>query len=72
MIEYIDECVGCPPEMGCLGNSCSYKNQPYLVCDECGTVMDDSAGEYLYEYDVDQQLCLDCLSKHFTKIELWR
>lgn len=35
MIEVRDECVGCPPEMGCLGNSCPYMNVERRVCNTC-------------------------------------
>ena len=30
MIKYENECVGCPPERGCLGSSCPYMNVPRL------------------------------------------
>ena len=36
MIKYEDNCVGCPPEMGCLGSACSNRNVPVFVCDDCG------------------------------------
>lgn len=35
MIRYEDQCVGCPPEMGCLGSSCPYSNVPVIYCDSC-------------------------------------
>lgn len=57
MIEYRDQCVGCPPEMGCLGNSCPNKNVPYHACDHCGVSEDD---EKIYEYE-GEELC----SEHF-------
>ena len=28
MIKYEDECVGCPPERGCLGSVCPNRNVP--------------------------------------------
>ena len=64
MIKYEDECVGCPPEMGCLGNSCRYKNVKHLYCDRCG---DDV--EELYDYD-GEELCEDCLLDSIKKITL--
>lgn len=64
MIKFIDECVGCPPERGCLGNECPNMNIPVLVCDECGCEPDE-----MYLYDIDgKQICLECLEKHFDKI----
>lgn len=55
MIKYEDECVGCPPEIGCRGNACSNRNVPHYYCDDCGDDVED-----LYEYD-GEQLCLECL-----------
>ena len=64
MIRYENECVGCPPEMGCLGSSCPNRNVPHRYCDKCG--------EEIYEdeiYDVEgEELCLDCLCKMFKKV----
>lgn len=57
MIQYVDECVSCPKEMGCLGTSCKNRNVPILICDECGQEVDE-----LYEIDFDNnQRCLSCL-----------
>ena len=36
MVVYEDMCVGCPPEMGCLGSSCPNRNVERWYCDECG------------------------------------
>ncbi len=36
MVTYENECVGCPPEMGCLGSACPNRNVKYLYCDKCG------------------------------------
>ena len=33
---YEDECVGCPKELGCMGNACPNRNVPHYDCDECG------------------------------------
>lgn len=35
MIEIRDECVGCPPEIGCRGVGCPYLNVKRRVCDTC-------------------------------------
>ena len=64
MIKYENECVGCPPEMGCLGNSCRYKNVKHLYCDKCGEDVEE-----LYIVDGDE-LCKDCLLDSFYKITL--
>ena len=36
MVRFEDECVGCPPELGCDGDQCPYKNVPRSYGDECG------------------------------------
>ena len=36
MIAYEDDCVGCEPSLGCLGDSCSYRNVKHFYCDRCG------------------------------------
>lgn len=53
MIVYENDCVGCPTEMGCLGESCPKMNVPYYYCDICGD-------EAKYEYG-SKEYCLDCL-----------
>ena len=48
MIEIVDECVGCPKEMGCLGKACPYMNVPVYTCDHCGETVEklrDFCGE---------------------------
>ena len=35
MIIFEDECVNCPPEMGCLGKGCPNKRVPHYICDKC-------------------------------------
>lgn len=57
-----DECVGCPPEMGCLGSSCPYKNVVHYYCDDCGEETQ------LYYYD-GKELCIDCIEKTLEKVE---
>ena len=58
----VDECVGCPSEIGCFGNSCPYKNVERYYCDSC----EDEAP--LYEYD-GEELCLECIEKRLTPVE---
>lgn len=55
MVEIVDECVGCPPEMGCLGSTCPNRNVEHYYCDRCG------AEETLYEVN-GEQLCKECLT----------
>lgn len=43
MIRFEDECVGCPPEMGCLGDGCRYRNVPHIYCDICGEEICDES-----------------------------
>lgn len=63
-IRYENECVGCPPDMGCLGSACPNRRVPHLYCDKCKREVDD-----LYDYD-DKQICLDCIVKKLKKIEV--
>lgn len=66
MIRYEDECVGCPPELGCLGESCPYKRVPHMYCDRCGEEVDtlykDQYGEYC--------LCRECFYETVDKLTL--
>lgn len=61
MIKYEEDCVGCPPEIGCLGSSCPNRNVPHTYCDRCG----DEA--QLYQFS-GEQICKDCLS---AEIDEW-
>ena len=64
MIKYEDECVGCPPEMGCMGNGCPNRNVKHLYCDKCDA---DCEEVFIWE---GWHLCEDCLKKQFDKITL--
>ena len=64
MIKCENECVGCPKEMGCMGDSCPNRNVKHLYCDKCG---DDV--EELYNF-LGEELCEECLLKAFEKITL--
>ncbi len=59
-----DECVGCPPEMGCLGSSCPNKSVKRYYCDECEQEFEP---EDLYVVD-GEELCHDCLLERFTTV----
>lgn len=65
MIRIENECVGCPPEIGCIGENCPYLNVPRLYCDECGEMMD-----VLYHFDW-QELCLDCIEARLERVEYY-
>ena len=57
-----NECVGCPPELICLGDSCPYRNVVRFYCDRCGEE------EKLYHY-YNEEICKDCLLKEFDVVE---
>jgi hypothetical protein len=61
MIVLENECVGCPPEMGCIGSSCKYKNVPHYYCDKCKDETD------IYHFD-DRELCIYCIEKELVKV----
>lgn len=60
MVVHEDNCVGCPPEMGCLGNMCPYMNVPVFYCDYCG---DDAS------YKIEgEDLCEKCANNYLNEI----
>ena len=61
MIEVENDCVGCPPELGCLGDICPYINVKHYYCDDCGQE------EQLYYYD-GEELCIYCIEKRLEKV----
>lgn len=56
MLKYENECVSCPPEMGCIGSACPYRNVPRWYCDECEAECDREDLRILG----DKQLCWNC------------
>ena len=62
MITFENECVGCPPEIGCLGNACPNLNVPHYYCDKCGDEVDE-----LWTID-GYEVCEDCLKTLFPKV----
>ncbi len=66
MVKHENDCVGCPPEIGCLHESCPYRNAIHMYCDICGNEED-----VLYEYE-DEQICTCCLLKEVPKVDLSR
>ena len=64
MTEYENDCVGCPPEIGCLGSTCPNRKIPHTYCDKCG----DEALIYSLDDD-DEQLCEECMIRKLN--DLW-
>lgn len=62
-VRYENECVGCPKEMGCRGDSCPYKNVPHFICDKCEDEVDT-----LYNFD-GRQMCEACIKECFTQVK---
>ena len=56
MLRHEDECVGCPLELGCLGDGCPHMNVPHWFCDECEA---EVSREELRILD-GKQLCWGC------------
>ena len=62
MIKLENHCVGCPKEMGCMGDACPNRNVEVAICDNCGEEI------YGDVYLVDgQDFCEDCLLDKFRK-----
>lgn len=57
-----NECVCCPPDMGCIGNACPYVNVARYYCDICGEE------DVLYHYD-GQELCIECIRNQLDVVE---
>lgn len=61
--EHINDCCGCPPEMGCMGQACPYHphdaEREVLVCDDCEQETEELV--CLPCYDSDLWLCEDCM-----------
>ena len=60
MVEYENECVGCP--QGCI--HCGRDNTKHLYCDLCGADCEELYVLY------GQELCEDCLLDSFDTITL--
>lgn len=61
MTRYECECVGCPPELGCIGMACPNLRVPHYHCDECDTETD------IYEFD-GEELCISCITDRLPKV----
>ncbi|MCI7758523.1 MAG: TraR/DksA C4-type zinc finger protein [[Eubacterium] saphenum] len=55
-----NDCVGCPSEMGCLGDYCRYAHVERIYCDECD---DEIEEEKIHYTDDGRELCLRCFNK---------
>lgn len=62
MKKYENECVGCAPEMRCLGSTCPNRNVLHLYCDECGEETT------LYIYD-EEEMCIECITARLEMVE---
>lgn len=56
MLIHEDDCVGCPPGLGCLGDGCPHRNVPHWFCDECEAEVSRKELRILNG----KQLCWDC------------
>lgn len=59
MRKYENQCVGCPTEMGCIGEACPYINVPVDYCDQC-----HNYAEYRIDGD---DLCEECADKYLNE-----
>lgn len=70
VIEHVNDCVGCPPEIGCMGQSCPYhphdEEREVLVCDACGEEVDDLCRA---PYQVEEAWVCECCLK---KMLVWK
>jgi hypothetical protein len=57
-----DGCVGCPPEIGCLGSACRYKNEIHFYCDKC-------LNETTLFFFGDSELCADCVLEQLDVVK---
>ena len=62
-VRYEDWCVGCPPEMGCMGSCCPNRNVPIYVCDKC-----EEEHDAIYQYD-GNDYCRDCFLDLFEQVD---
>lgn len=59
-------CVGCPPEMGCLGSACPHKEEKHYFCDGKNCKEEFKPSE-LYHYH-GEIFCASCLLEQFEKV----
>lgn len=56
-----NQCVGCPPNMGCLGSACPNRNVKIHYCDRCGA--DDT--DIYHDTEENEDICWDCLMERY-------
>jgi hypothetical protein len=56
-------CVGCPPEMGCLGKSCPECWEAHITCDVCKQEVE------VVSRIEDVDYCDSCLYRVFPRID---
>ena len=59
-------CVGCPPEMGCMGRACPQCWETHLYCDVCKAEVD----ELWRNIETEEDLCEDCRDNKYAHIDL--
>lgn len=57
----VNDCVGCPPNMGCLGSGCPMRHSYYYKCDEC-------EAEYVDCRIDGMDLCDECADKYLNEM----
>lgn len=60
-----DECVGCPPEMGCLGSGCPNRNVHRYYCDKCKREFE---AEELFINEDEDELCTNCFLSNYDTV----
>ena len=63
MVYREDQCVGCPPELGCLGDGCPNRNVPVFECDDCREEVTE-----LYIGEDGGEYCQSCICNHLEKV----
>lgn len=59
-------CVGCPPEMGCMGRYCPQCWEHRMYCDVCKEEVD----ELWRDLDTNVDLCEDCRDSRYAHITI--
>lgn len=62
-----DECVGCPPNMGCLGSGCPNRNIKIMTCDFCDNTEEDET--IYHDVENDEDICESCLGRRYKAYE---
>lgn len=65
MTKYVNECVGCPDGMGCLGMGCPHYRVPRVFCDHCKTEVCDD-----YYIIDNNDICQECIIDYLLENEI--